>query len=237
MKLAIRIQHKAKSREHWLKTMLLILNDKRVKVVTDADHSLYGSWKKTIQSHTKKDTHILILQDDILPCADFIQAVEHIIKLLPNEPITFFSNIDKVEEAVKSGISWVKLKTWFMAQAYVLPIALAEDMYSWIEENIKPDVYMDDNRMATYMFYNRRYVYATAPSLVEHMGWNSSTLNGYVPGYQYERNLRMAKAFIGIGSSALNIDWSKPDQFIIDDTGNNSMFCSNLKDPGKFYRF
>jgi len=231
MKLSIRIQHKANRREEWLKTLLHLLNDKRAKVITDRSHSLYGSWKETVKSYSRRSTHILVLQDDVLPCRDFIPAVERIIEVLPDEPITLFSNSQSIEEALRVRVSWVKLRTWFMAQAYILPVPLLDDMYSWIEKNIKPSVYMDDNRMATYMFYKGRYVYATAPSLVEHLGWNSTTLTGYQPGYAYRRDLRMANSFIGIEESPLTVDWSRPDQFIVNDTGNNSMFCSNLKKP------
>jgi hypothetical protein len=220
MKLAVRIQH-TPSRKRWCGVLKRLLNHRYTQVITDDKGNLWEGAKKTMGSFGPKDTHILILQDDILPCEDFVQTVERIIELLPNECVTFFSNSDRILEAQKKGINWVTLKTFLMAQAYVMPTAMMTDFLNWTEAHVKPEIYFDDDRMAMYFFYHNKKVWATAPSLVEHIGWNGSTLTGYKPGHVFEPRLRMAKWFIGMENSGLEVNWANGlDRPVEDNEGN-----------------
>ena len=231
-KLGIRIQHNC-MRMRWLEVMKNLLDSRcasQVKAIPDPTGSLWGSCKAVLTSYLPDDTHVMVLQDDVLPCKDLIKAAERIIELLPNEPITLFSNSEVIKRAREKQKNWVKLRVWFMAQAYILPVALIKDMIPWVEQRVKQSVYMDDDRMATYMYYQGKYVYATAPCLVEHIGWNETTLRGYQPGHEFKPELRMASDYIGFEKSALDIDWTRGiEDPILDNNGHISMFCSNLK--------
>jgi hypothetical protein len=207
MKLSIRIQH-VKKRERWAKTLKYLLGDKRTKIITDQKNILWEGAKKTLQSYDHKATHLLVLQDDVLPCQDFVATVERILELLPNEPITFYSPNESILAAQNLKSNWVTLLTWRNAQAYVLPVPIIDDFLVWAERHIKPEIYFDDDRFAMYFYFHKQLVYCTAPSLVEHMGWNSTTLTGYKSGHVFESRLRMAKWYIGFENSGLNIDWA-----------------------------
>ena len=114
----------------------------------------------------------------------------------------------------------------------MLPTSLAKDMIQWIEEYCKQDMKHDDDRMATFMWYHQKKVYATAPCLVEHIGWNDTTLRTYDPSFVFEPRLRMAKQYIGFEKSALKMDWeSTIEKAVLDNEGSNSQFCSNLRKP------
>ena len=223
MKLAIRIQATNK-RQRWVDTLLYLLNDRRAKAIFDNRLQLWNGAKTTLLSYNKTHTHMLVLQDDVLPCKDFIKTVEKIIEILPDQPITLFSNKEAILEAKNRGINWVKLRKWLMAQTYIMPISIIEDFLIWEARHIKPEIYYDDNRWAMYFFYHKKRVWATAPSLVEHLGWNNTSLRNYTPSFIFEPRNRMAKWFIGFENSGLSIDWSKLEAYE-DLDGQNSDFC------------
>lgn len=232
MKIAYRIQHGQGTRDHWLKLLLLMLDSKKVEVHTDKTHSLWQSCSDTLTSYRKGDTHVLVLQDDVLPCKNFIKTVSEIAESCPENPVTFFTNNQKSVTAVQQGKHWLSMRVWFMAQAYLLPVALIDDMILWISQNVKDSIQNDDDRMATYLFYHDIFTMATVPSLVEHMGWNTTTLRNYnnFNDLKNRRDLRMASVWIGLDSDPMDIDWSvRESNILIDKEGNNSQFCSNLK--------
>jgi len=217
MNLAIRILHYRKDgrpdRTRWVEVIKYMLNDPRVKVFTDSSGTPYTGLNNVYNDVAKdKPTHVLMLHHDILPCFNFIPAVEGLLNLIPNEPITFYSNSSTINEALKNQNHWVKLKIWYYSQAYAMPFELISKMISWINEHVNQDERnSDDERMAMYFYFQKRFVYATAPSLVEHIGWNSTTVDYSRPleNYLDNKDHRMARKFIGIDQDPLIIDWSK----------------------------
>ncbi len=213
LQLAVRIQH-VPERKRWADYLHQMLSESetyplQIKTVEDDKHELWSGAKKTLQSFGPRDTHVLVLQDDVLPCRDLIPAAEKIMELLPNSPVTMFSPGDWQAVAKIKNLNWATLKVWRMAQCYLVPVGLIKDFLEWSEKHINPKIYFDDDRWAMYLFANEILTYATNPSLVEHLGWNQSTLTGYQPGHVFETRNRIAKNFIGFENSALDIDWSK----------------------------
>lgn len=216
IKLSIRILHYVNpnrpDRSKWVEIIKVMLNDPRVKVYTDNSGTPYGGLKNVFNDVAQdKPTHILLLHHDILPCFNFIPTVEKLIALKENEPISFYTNNRIVDEALKKNKHWIKLKIWFYTQAYTMPFATFEKAISWIEANInEDDRNSDDERLAMYFYFNKLLVNATVPSLVEHIGWNSTTVNYDRPlkGYLDNKDHRMARKFIGIDHDPLSINWN-----------------------------
>jgi hypothetical protein len=118
-----------------------------------------------------------------------------------------------------------------MAQAYSAPVAVIDDFIEWADRHIKPDIYFDDDRWAMYCFYHERRVWATAPSLVEHIGWNETTLGGgYKPDFRFDlrkkASTRMADWFVGFENSPESIEW-KNIKAIDDNEGTYGEFIHN----------
>lgn len=229
--LSICIQTSGKRPRH-IKLLLDLLKEEVIQkkledvyIRTVEGNTLWGSCRDCLLSASSG--HILVLQDDVLPCKDFISTVLHLIQLRPDQIITLFSNSEAIDTARSYGYNYAELKVWFMAQAYVLPAIEAVKMAVWIDEHCKEDMKHDDDRMATYVWYMQKRVIATVPSLVEHIGWNTTTLTTYKKK-PFEPRLRMARWYIGFETSGLDIQWERPDAIIATD-GDNSMFCSNLK--------
>jgi len=193
-------------------------------------HNLWECAKSCLLSAEPEETHLVIMQDDILFCKDFATTVNHLISLLPDEIITLFSNSEHINLALKQNINWVKLKVWFMAQCYIVPVKVAKDMVSWIDEYVKEQVTLDDDRMATYCFYHNRQVYATAPSLVEHIGFADTTLRNYNEYFRLKSIHRIATRFIGFEKSGMSVDWRNTIKKALNiNEGKESQFISNLK--------
>ena len=217
--LAIRIQASGK-RKRWVKTMLGMLeNDPRIVVVEDEKHDLWESAKKTLEAHKPYHKWMLVLQDDVLPCRDLIATAERLIELLPDKPITLFSNKDIILHAKAQGKHWCLLSKWLMGQCYLVPTPIIEDFLAWADRHIKPEIYFDDSRWGMYCHYKQIPVYATVPSLAQHLFWDSTTLRGgYRTGHTFDPKQRMAKDFIGFEQSGMNIDWEKDLEKPVKDT-------------------
>ena len=198
-------------------------------IMLDLSGDLWTGAKNTLMSYKPGDTHMLVLQDDILPCKDIVETAKLLMTLRPDDPITLFSNKARIEQCKLQNVHWLKMRKWLMAQAYIVPVALIKEFLAWEALHIDQRIYFDDNRWAMFLFYTNRWTYATAPSLVEHLGWNGSTLSAYRDnGQPLEARLRMANWFIGFEASGKDIDWSDL-RYVEDPDGNNSDFSSYYK--------
>ncbi len=176
--------------------------------------------------------YTMILQDDILVCRDFIPAAEKIIKLLPNEFITFFSPNPITQSMFLT--CFARIKVWYFAQAYCFPTFWIDEFLEF-NKNVVDSLYNDDVRWAIFLLFKKKYAHATVPSLVEHICWKETTLNKHERSTmaKYKVESRIAQNFIGIESSALDIDWRLPEKFRTDDTGSLEQFMHKIKDPTK----
>jgi len=221
------------NRNRWIDTMRYIFYEDKGNFNTFKTVQINNLWncaKNCLLSAEPEETHLVIMQDDILFCKDFITTINHLITLLPDEIITLFSNNEHIDLALKKNIHWLKLKVWFMAQCYIIPVKVALEMTDWIENYVKDTVQLDDDRMATYCFYTGRHVYATAPSLVEHLGFAHTTLRSYTDDFKLKSLHRLARKFIGFETSGMSIDWRNTIQSaLIISEGKESQFINNLK--------
>lgn len=228
MKLAIKILHYRPHRQdqpdrtNWINVMKFMLNDSRVSVFTDDSGYPYDGLNNLYHELEQENPdQVLILHHDILPCFNFIPTVEKILKLVGNQPVTFYTNSKSTDQAMVQNTHWLKIKIWYYSQAYTMPFSVMKTMIKWINHNVGRDDRMsDDERMAMYFYFHHQYVYATSPSLVEHIGWNSTMVDYSRPmeGYLDNKEHRMARKFIGIDFDPLQIDWTK---------GLNSPILSN----------
>lgn len=170
--------------------------------------------------------HHLVLQDDVLPCADFLAAVAHITEMV-HGPVTYFSRDTGIEEARTAGHHWCREKSVW-GQAISMPVAIAHDMIDWVHAveagfetprlkrirdmktwwNPKggPSGW-DDTRIADYFDEMRLPCLATAPSLVEHRVDELESVVGTAAAVFGQK--RVARWFIGAEARALELDWTK----------------------------
>jgi len=210
MNLVCNLQHRVNVRERWTSFLVQMLDDYRVHVTYDRSGDLWESAKLVLTSYPKEASHVMVIQDDCLPCKDLIQTVEKLIEFLPDNLITLFSNRDEVLQARAEGKSWALLNRLLMAQSYIIPKSMIEDFIPFAEKHIKPEIYYDDNRLTLWALKNNIKIWTTAPSLVNHQGAFETTIRGgYKKGHNFFDKSRLASWYIGFEESGLNIDWTK----------------------------
>jgi len=163
------------------------------------------AWKRASQTVA---THHLVIQDDVVFCADLPEAVLRLVHARPSSALSLFLPRDSVATAVQKNLRWVATRRFLWAQAVVLPVWMAEWMLRWIDvrEQRNPDWKShDDVRMADFFTARGGPVYVPVPNLVEHIGDEL----GSIMGHYGSAARRRARAFVGIDSPARDIDWNR----------------------------
>jgi hypothetical protein len=173
-------------------------------VVSD-DVSSASGMKKAFES-IKRSDHLLVLQDDILPCRDLIATAELLSRLRPNAYISLFNAHPVVSQAVSQRKSWATLDVAWGTCAYLLPTSWAQD-YLAFDSKIKQRIKADDVRLSTYLQVRGEPVYVTAPSLVDHICWYESSESGERVPLDNCAKFRVADYYIGFERSGLDVDW------------------------------
>jgi len=150
----------------------------------------------------------LVLQDDVIPCRDFLQAAKYLLSATPTpmdaQPpaVTFFANRKLVPDAMAAGASWVRITDFLQGPAIALPKRCVGDMLRWVEENEPSHKWgtVDDARIWDYLKAAKVPVLATVPSLVDHR--KGPSLVGH-------SSHNTASVFIGADEPAIGIPWNR----------------------------
>ena len=204
----VRIQH-SPNRERQLDFLLHSLQtDKphnvKVTIIND-DVSCWNGCRKALNC---KADYICVLQDDVLVCKDFLPTIERLVKLVTDKPITLFTPLEMANTARTWQRSWMTIKLWFYAQGYIMPRDLAKDFLDFAERHTNKRN-IDDEKLAIWVWKRDLRVWATMPSLVEHIGWGTTTIRTRNYDEYYKIDRRVAKYFIGYEKSGLDIDWEE----------------------------
>ena len=176
-----------------------------VFIAKDVDRNIWHTYQKAAMSglRDKSVTHLVMLQDDILLCRDFVPGVEKIIRAKPCEVISLFYVSREAERAREQDARWILIPgAW--GQAVIWPREIMEGMLEWSAHEIRPEWTGEDRRAGLYVLKNKIPVWATAPSLVQHLRSVDSLLGNRTP------QPRIARWFVGEGSP-LDFDWGKED--------------------------
>jgi hypothetical protein len=172
------------------------------QVIPDTHHEgLWPTCRRALLSGLmdKNATHVMVLQDDMHPCRDFIPALEIILDLLPNHPIVMATS-RKV--AGRTEGSWCRTQDATWGGATILPKGLIKPFLDWERKYMPPSYYLDDGKIALYLLSQGILIWHTVPSLMIHLG------NRSVIGHHHS-NARIPKPSLTLDQSALSIDWTK----------------------------
>lgn len=122
-------------------------------------------------------THRLVLQDDALPCADFLPRLHTAIEAAPDVPLALFFGVGsfplgiyRYADACRAGEDRYPLPHvgWVPCVALVLPRDQALDLGSFhLPHHDRPSV-ADDEVVMEWAHARGLTCYATCPSLVDH---------------------------------------------------------------------
>lgn len=221
------IQHH-KSRAEHLEKMLTRLgsNYGDIQVVTDPGdngpwHTAKIAWATSPTTHS----HRLVLQDDVIFCQDFLAGVTRLARRRPGAVIGLYAQFGgkKLEEAIRAGEHWAQIPGKLAGPALLMPTKWALAFVRWHDAWLPP--YSDasfwsdkmgcdtekklataktcwaDWRVRMFAQHHRLPIWFTVPSLVDHIGWNTS-INGH------NNKRKRAKFFLGEDKSALSVNWA-----------------------------
>lgn len=203
-------------------------NTKYFEIVDDINHdgivpNAIRAFQKAIDAGA---THTFVLQDDMWPCINFFEVINHLITLAPNDAISLYGPCHYATSAAKRrGHSWHRTADATWGGTIILPTQLTQDFVNFNNKYILPEFRPDedDARLRMFILLNKIRLIHTNPSLLEHVG-DISTV-GHPPG-------RKAAWFIG-DDDPMKIDWTKglESPVLIGPYYNNSLtgmrFCLN----------
>ena len=146
-------------------------------------------------------SHILIVQDDAIPCEGFAAAVGQVAERWPDTPVCLFlgafpaSTAARVRRA-KPDVRYVALgPSSFVPLVCVLwPTHVARSFHAW-SSAARGMTRADDGNAARWMKATRTQIMVSVPSLVEHDDYTPSVKGGrdHVPGAEaWRRSLMLA---------------------------------------------
>ena len=193
------------ARDHLLDGLLEKLGEP-VEVVVDPEPRRLDPWKNWVRAlrhgQTLGSDHLLVLENDILPCRDFLASVRKAIEAKPDDFLRFYSPLENVvesrtyEEGMRQKYRWIPFVHWGGVQAVVIPVPWIEGFVEWGESF---PVYgkFPDGRLAAWLWKKvHKPAWTTLPSLVEH---TQPSLMG--------NSKHRATWFLGENESALGIAW------------------------------
>lgn len=143
------------------------------------------AWRRTPDDCT----HRLVIQDDALPCADFLNRVAERVADMPDAPLAFFFGRNSYpldllgyQQALERCEEWWPLphQGWVPAVCVALPRDQALDLAEFeLPHHERPSV-ADDEVMLEWCVARGLTAYASIPSLVEHDDSAVSTMGGHV---------------------------------------------------------
>jgi hypothetical protein len=139
-------------------------------LVLDRGRGLWDTARRAWLTCNTEKTHHLVLQDDVVLCNRFLDAVEFIKNCIPpNNVISFCNDFGPdSDEAMKRNIRWIRTKAVRSAQALMIPSPLVPRWITWCDLNVREDYPHDDIRLEMYLIAERLYCWNTTPSLVQH---------------------------------------------------------------------
>lgn len=141
----------------------------------------YRRCLKDIPSHV---THLLVVQDDAIPCPGFAEAVGKIAVRWPNDPVCLFMGAFPASTAArirrsKPDVRYVPLgPTSFMPLVCVLwPAHVAKSFLAW-SNTARGITRADDGNAARWVRATRQQVMVAVPSIVQHDDGEPSVKGG-----------------------------------------------------------
>ena len=199
------------------RTLQLLGDSVPIEVILDKQSE--GIWPTAMRAwraYAPDATHHLVLQDDIIPCRDFLQSIPSIIRHLSKDAsVSFCDNVPAMHYALKTNRLWVYSQQVRHAQALLQPVTQIEPFILWSEWNVRPSYYHDDGRLEMYLHSIGKKMWHTAPSLVSHDDdgsvYRRITKGEGKPDY---KEVYAEHAFIGHDVDPLSLDWSLDKGFV-----------------------
>ena len=211
-----RVQHHP-SRADLLPDLLEKLAPLQVEVVADSgpDMNPWRGYQKCL-TDIPDCSHLLIIQEDAIPCMNFAAALERVAKANPNNTVVLFlgglpkkTGMDALK-ALKRGVHYspVWFRDFMPVVAVLWPKAKAEHFLEWAKTEKFPGAFprSDDAVAGRWMLRNKEQVFVTIPSLVQHPDTHSIIH----PNRAKSGADKGRVALLYCEGDPLELDWARP---------------------------
>jgi hypothetical protein len=191
--------------------------DGEAEVVTDPhpdarDRSPWRTYRECLALPPRWCSHLLVLQDDAIPCRNLLAACRMIARDVPVCLFLAGAPVRTAREATRAarrGERFVPVfaTDWVPVVAVLWPVDLAQAVLDWAGENRlpgDPNPRSDDAVVGRWARKTKQEVVATVPSLVQHPDDQPSTIGK--KARQGRSAWRVAHMWIG-DQDPLRIDW------------------------------
>lgn len=202
-----------------------------VHVSMDDEHkgTVWGCLQAVWTALRTPTTHVCVLQDDALPCRDFLEGAVRAIAAKPKAAVSFWNAIDPelTKRLRPRAQHWYRWLDWYGNVAFALPVETARWFATWAEQSWRHDYMMgraqlhgadlavlekwascDDMLLRAFLEDYGIPMWHTVPALVAHGEPNSTTAGSRID--KVMRPLRETPNFIGRDVSALTIrSWAR----------------------------
>ena len=167
------------------------------------------AWRGAWETHRGTGaTHHVVLQDDVIFCADLPATLHRLAAARPDAMISGFLPRGSVDKAVAGGLRWVRARRFLWAQCVMLPTALGDAALQWIDAHegtpTGADWNRDDDvRLGAFLAAHKLPVFVPVPHPVEHIGDEL----GSVMGHHGPAAKRRARAWLGEAGAGGALPW------------------------------
>lgn len=191
-------------------TDLLHRLDRDVGVTWDEVNDRHDTGIRAMTAYDPTCSHHLVIQDDVLPCADLIAGAERALAWVPDgRPCSLYLGaVRPFRRAVAAAVetagdaSWITMKGIYWGPAVILPTHLIDEMADWYLSPRGSRTTNYDRRMSVWFEKRGLDCWYSWPSLVDHRG-DESLIRG-------RHAVRHAHRALGPAESALTVDWTGP---------------------------
>jgi hypothetical protein len=173
----------------------------------------WRSYRRCLESIPAAATHLLVLQDDALPCRNFAAALELVVAARPDRIVCLFvggaprAAAFAVCDAGNRERPFAELpnRDWLPCVATIYPVAVAVDIVEFVDSREWLHGHRgDDHRLGEYLRSRRVQAVGTVPCLVQHPDVERSLIG--TAALAGRNPARVACCWIG-DHDPLQIDW------------------------------
>lgn len=162
-----------------LPALIEALGDLDPEVIADPEHeepwNAWRSFKACLRACPDDTGHLLIIQDDAVPCAGFAEAARTALSVKTDKIVCFYVGGgragDPLVRAAAECRNWVTLNRnlWIPLVATAFPVAVVRDLLEWAETDAFAQRSRgDDAVLGKFMRARGITPWATVPNLVQH---------------------------------------------------------------------
>ena len=156
-----------------------VLSPLRPRLVSDPEpEQRWNSWRvyrHCLEQLDQTASHALIIQDDALPCRNFVQVLPRLLTVKPDSIIALYVGGGQIgQPVVQAGERchhWTLLskQLWVPLVATLVPLPIVQELLAWAaEDSYAQRARWDDAVLGRFCRARNHRVWATVPNLVQH---------------------------------------------------------------------